>query len=195
MSKKDENATLKQFSAVVSIIAFIADLITVLVFVKDLLFNFDFLSFESTISQIFIIALIFTFAILLFNYSREINKGLEGVVKMFGWLYVILAALIFMIVSFRFIMGEDYGFGEFIGYPLLVISIAGLGFGVTKNVEGNTKYFSIPFMIVALEQIALWVIKILVGYGLLFTLPFFGNLLLFVIVGLIILFFLQQDEW
>jgi hypothetical protein len=193
MTKKDENLTLKQFSAVVSVIAFAADLITVLLFVRDLLFGF--LSFGSTFPQVLLIALFFTFAILLFNYSREISKDLEGIVKMFGWLYVILAALIFMIVSFRFIMREDYGFGEFIGYPLLVIAIAGLGFVVTKNVEGNVKYFSIPFMVVALEQIGLWVIKILAGYGIFFSLTFFGNLLIFIIVGLIILFFLQSDEW
>jgi len=193
MSKKTEDTTLKQFSAGVAIIAFIADLITILLFIKDLLFIPEFLSFRSAFSQLFVIALIFTFAILLFNYSREINKGLEGTVIMFGWLYIILAALIFMIVSFRFIMLQDYDFGEFIGYPSLVVFIAGLGWGVTKNVEGNTKYFSIPFMIVALAQIALWIIKLIIGYEI--DLTFMGNLLIFVIVGLIILFFLQQDEW
>lgn len=195
MSEEAEDAILKQFSAVVAIIAFIADLITILLFAKDLLFRIEYITFETTITKTFVIALIFTFAILLFNYSREISKELEGIVMVFGWLYIILAALIFMIVSFRFIMLENYGFGEFLGYPLLIIFIAGLGWGIVKIVEGNVKYFSIPFMIVALEQIVLWVIKILAGFDILFTGTFLGNLLIFVIVGLMILFFLQQDEW
>jgi hypothetical protein len=190
MSKKSEYVGLKQFSAVVAVIAFIADLITIIFFAKDLLFGFDFLTFGSTITQVFIIALTFAFAFLLFNYAREINKDFEGIVRMFGWLYILLAALIFMIVSFHFTMFENYSFGEFIGYPLLVIFVLGLGVAVSINAGGDTKYFSIPFMVVALEQIALWVTKI-ISFGISFTLAFLGTLIIFVLVGLIILFLLS----
>jgi hypothetical protein len=191
MSKKNEDTMIKQFSGVVSIVAFIADLITILLFTKDLLF--DLVSFKSILTQLFMIAFIFTFAMLLFNYSREISKGIEGIVKMFGWLYIIQAALIFMIVSFRYMMIEDGSYSELLGYPFLVIAIGGLGYGVTKNVDGEPKYFSIPFMVVALEQIALWVIKVLIRIDIPGT---FGNgLLFFIIAGIIIWFFLSVDNW
>jgi len=191
---KSKDTTIKQFSAMVSVIAFVADLITVLLFIKDLLFGYELITFTSTISQIFVIALIFAFAFLLFNYSREADNGISEVVGIFGWLYIILAALIFMIVSYRFVMIGDYGFGEFIGYPFLVIAVGGLGYSITKNVDGNTKNFSIPFMVVALEQIVLWIIKILIG-GLSFSWAFVGNIIHFIIAGAIVLVLLTVDNW
>ena len=190
---KSKDTTIKQFSAMVSIVAFVADLITVLLFIKDLLFGYELITFTSTISQVFVIALIFTFAFLLFNYSREADNGIAGVVNIFGWLYIILAALIFMIVSYRFVMIGDYSFGEFIGYPFLVIAVGGLGYSITKNVDGNTKNFSIPFMLVALEQIVLWVIKILIG-GISFSWAFAGNIVHFIIAGAIVLVLLTVDD-
>lgn len=194
MNMNNDTLPLRQISAMVSTIAFIADLITVALFIRDLLISGGPPPFGTVVAQVALIAAIFTFAILLFIYARQEYTSLDSIVGVFGWLYIVLAAALFAVISHRFIVEANYDFGEFIGYIILIALIAGLGYGITLMVERRTSYYSIPFMLVALEQIVLWLLLIVSRQGITFDWTFIGNLLFFGYAGLLILFFIIPPD-
>jgi hypothetical protein len=187
------HSLLKRVSGIVSIIAFIADLITIALFVRDILLVGTQTTFTSAFAQVLLIVSVFTFALLLSVYSREEYEHLDGIIWIFSWLYMVFSALMLAGISYRFIIEVDYTTGEYFGYVALVTFVAGLGFGMGAIIDRPTAYLSIPFMLVALEQIILWVVHLLNRQGIAFNWIFVGNLSLFVIVGLFILFLIVSD--
>ena len=64
---------------------------------------------------------------------------------------------------------------------------------MTFIVGSVTQRFSYPYMIIAIEQIGLWVIKVL-SRTLVFDLYFIGEIFLFIYTGIIILFALYAEK-
>lgn len=190
--KTQQDRSLKRFSGIISSIAFIADIVTVILFLRDIFLGTNSLTFSSISARVTVIIAVFVFAVVLLFYAREEQDNLTGIVIFFAWLYVVLAAVIFGIVSYQFIQIADYSFWEFSGYLFLIILVAGLGFILSQIADSVTKNFSIPFMLVALEQILLWLYKILQWETFKFDWTFLGNLFYFVFAGVLIVVFIYE---
>lgn len=192
MSERPIQYPLKLISNFVSIITFIADLITVALFLRSVFLG-D-ISLTSSVSQVLIIIVVFVFAASLWFYSKDDVPNPEVLFSVFGWLYIVFAATFFVIISQRFMMKGDYTLGEFVGYISLTFFIGGLGFFIYDSSNKRVDYFSIPFMLVALIQIIVWVFIIFSNNELLFNWVTAGNISLFVIAALVVLFFINQEK-
>jgi hypothetical protein len=183
---------LKKISTVVSAIGFSADIITLGLFFKDLFTTRPPLPFSSAITQIVIIIVAFTFSALLLVYSRSGVWGnpLDSIAWLFSWLYLLFSALIFAVIAYRFILQANYGIGDYFGYTALIALIAGLACSILLIVGRDFSYFSVPYMLTALEQIILWIARIIGKEPIRFDFIFVGNVLLFVYAGLFILAFI-----
>jgi hypothetical protein len=191
MNKNFENLPLRTISGIVAVITFLADLITVALFIRDLLQNR--ITFIAVIAEVALIVIVFAFAFLLLVYSKQAEATPDWLIRIFSWLYIVFSAAIFGIISQRFIIEGDYRFGEYIGYILLIILIAGLGYSIAIFTRERAGYFSIPFMLVALEQIILWIFLIFSRTQISFNWTMLGNLFLFLIVSMFVLYFIWID--
>ena len=179
---------LKSVFGLATVISLSVDLMTVGLLLKNLYNGVVPLNIESALPWLFIIILIFIFSILLYNMTKTDSKYLDVIITLFSWLYVILAALLFAVISKQFITEANYGIYDYFGYIFLVILITGLGF-ITSTRTGNAlRNFSIPFMLVGLYQIILWLSLCLNPQTLVFNLHSFGNALLLGVVGFLIVF-------
>jgi hypothetical protein len=196
VSKNSESLPLRNISGIVSVIAFLADLITIALFIRDLLGNVP-IPLGTALAQVALIVAVFMFAFFLLLYSRREGEyeSLDEITWIFGWLYITFSAAIFGIVAYRFIVEANYEFWDFMGYTMLIALIAGLGFGIAFFIAKRPDYFSIPFMLVALEQIILWILQLLSRKAISFNWAFIGNLLLFAYAGSFVLFFISSSSW
>lgn len=179
----EKDTFFKKILSFVSIVAFIADLITISIFIKDLFvggLN------KGGLSQVIIIVLIFAFGFFLLLYSKsEFVKNIDQIVNAFGWIYVVFGAFILAIFSWYFFNYFQYSFGAFIGYTFIILLITALGVLLVGNVSYSLKTLTIPFLIVALEQIVLMVLRILSPVG------FFDRAIFF--IGCVFLFLLSAS--
>lgn len=189
---KLNDLSLPKVSGIVAVITFLANLITVGLFFRDLYQGN--LPTGGAIAQVTIIVVVFGFAFLLLFYSRQKDESLDGIIWLFSWLYILFSAAIFGVISYRFIVEANYNFGEFIGSIALIILIAALGYCVSVFIEKPSHYFSIPFMFVALWQIILWIFQIFARKTITFSWAFAGNLLLFIVASAFVLFFIWEKE-
>ena len=179
--------TLRKVSGIFTILTILADLITIGLYLNYVFMGVVPLNIESAFPWILIIVVIFIFSMLLSAYSEH-NNVLDGIIGVFSWLYVILAAMLFAVISKRFITEANYGIYEYIGYIFLIILISGLGFLISFMTDKPLRNFTIPFMLVGLYQIILWILLFLNPQNIVFNLTFFGNSLLLGVVGCFIVF-------
>jgi len=179
--------TLRKVSGIFTILTILADLITIGLYLNYVFMGVVPLNIESAFPWILIIVVIFIFSMLLSAYSEH-NNVLDGIIGVFSWLYVILAAMLFAVISKRFIAEANYGIYEYLGYIFLIILISGLGFLLSFMTDKSLRNFTIPFMLVGLYQIILWILLFLNPQNIVFNLTFFGNSLLLGVVGCFIVF-------
>jgi len=178
----------KSFTGIAAIISLSVDLVTVGLLLKNLYYGVVPFNIESAVPWLFIIILIFIFSISLYIIANANSNNLDEIITIFSWFYVILAALLFGVISKQFITEANYTIYDYFGYIFLIILIAGLGF-IISNIVGNyLRNFSIPFMLVGLYQIMLWLSLCLNPQTLVFNLHSLGNALLLGIVGLLIIY-------
>jgi hypothetical protein len=190
MSEKSEQFPLKLISSIVSVITFTADLITVALFIRSVFYG-D-ISLTASVSQVLVIIVVFAFAVLLWFYSKNDSPTPDIFFSIFGWLYIVFSAGIFIIVSQRFMMEGHYTLGEFVGYVTLTSFIGALGYFIFIYSDKRVDYFSIPFMVVALIQIIMWIYIIFSNNKLVLNWITAGNIFLFMFAGLIVLFFINR---
>lgn len=183
----DENITLRKIAGLFSVLAIIADLITIGIYLNNVNIGVVNFNIESAFPSIFIIVVIFIFAMLLFNYS---DKGdfIERTIGTFSWVYVILAAMLFAIISKKFIVETNYGVSEYFGYIILIILISGLGFLISSIIDQPLHNFAVLFMLVGLYQTIVWISQFLNPQEIVFNVKFIGNALLLGVVGGFIVF-------
>lgn len=185
--------TNNRFIEFISYFGFIADLIAVAAFVYQLFQRETILAFSEAVPSIAVIVLIFTFSFFLLRYSKR-DRGADSIfVWLFSWLYVLFSALILAVKSWDFFTLRTYAAGDLIGYMLIVALIFGLGFSMSYIVESVTQNFSYPFMVIGVEQIGLWVYKVL-AKTLVFDAYFIGEIFLFIFTGMLILFALYAEK-
>ena len=179
---------LKSVFGLATAISLSVDLVTVGLLLKNLYNGVVPLNIESALPWLFIIILIFIFSILLYNLTKTDSDSLDAIITIFSWLYVILASLLFAVISKQFITESNYGIYDYFGYIFLIILIAGLGFITSRMINNSFRNFSIPFMLVGLYQIILWLSLCLNPQTLVFNLHSLGNALLLGVVGFLIIF-------
>lgn len=184
---------MKQITKFAAVLAFIADLITIGVFVKDILFSKTLIASTQPLYFIGLILVIFVFALGLFILSKEENDD-NIIIAIFSFFYVSIGAFILGVVSYRFIVISIYSPQEFFGYFALVGLISGLGYITSTVLVGRTDYLALPFMIIAAEQIILIFVQI-ISQTIEFGLSFIDKLILLVFTGgIIFVFLLPKDE-
>lgn len=187
----DDKSFLRNVSGIFFILGIIADLTTVGLYLNYLFKGTIPFTIDSAFPWISIIIVIFLFSFMLFTFSKNDSDLLDGIRWLFGWVYVIFAALIFALISNQFILEANYGIYEYFGYILLIILISGLGFIINAN--SSLRYYSVPYMIVGLYLIILWLNLLYQNpQSIDFNLTFFGNLLLIVVPGSFIIFCLSD---
>lgn len=198
---KDEPPVVKAFFGFSSILGFTADIIAITIFVSEIIGGR--LTEPSTVfSRSLVIITIFALAMFSFLYSRKTVKFIDNVVWIFSYLYVFYSAVIFGYVSWIFLNNQkyeynysdlQYGFFDYFVYILLIGAMASLGAILSNSLGRSTKGFAIPFMIVALEQVFIWVYLILNG-AIGFNRQFMYNFVLFLYAGLIVVLFVGQQH-
>lgn len=193
----DDKSNLRSVSGLFFILGIVADLATVGLYLNNLFKGTIPFNIDSAFPWISIIIVIFLFSLMLLTFSKNDSDILDVIRWLFGWVYVIFAALLFAVISNQFIFEANYGIYEYFGYIVLVILISGLGFIITNSssqyTNSSSRYFSVPFMIVGLYQTILWLnILYLNPQAIVFNLTFLGNLLLFVVSASLISFCLRD---
>lgn len=187
----DDKSLLKNLSGIFFVLGIIADLAAVGLYLNNLFKGTIPFNIASAFPWISIIIVIFLFSFMLFSFSKHESDLLDGIRWVFGWVYVIFAALILAVISNQFILEANYGIYEYFGYILLIILISGLGFII--NADSSLRYFSVPYMIVGLYLVILWLNLLYQNpQSIDFNLTFFGNLLLIVVPGSFIIFCLEN---
>ncbi|MDY7091648.1 MAG: hypothetical protein SX243_01615 [Acidobacteriota bacterium] len=178
---------LRQFSGFIAGMAFVADLITIASFIYGAFFRDAALSGEGVKSHVALIVVIFIFAVLLARYARSEAKGLDWVWSLFAWLYVLYGAVILAFVVYEGMYFQAITW-EWLAVNLTLVTLtAGLGFIVMALVsKKKLVHFAAPFMVVALEHIGLWVVKVVRGKLFLFDAQFGYETLLFLYSGALI---------
>jgi len=194
MRKPTANTALRIASGFVSTIAFVANLVSVGLFVRDVLTSREFPEMGTIVANVVLIGVVFFFALLLLGYSRDRFHRLDHIANAFGWSYVLLSAAIFALISPQFILARDYAAGDLGAYAALIAVIAALGYLTTKVVERRTDLFCIPFMLVALEHVLLWLYLVGSGRGIVLGWHFWGGLGLFIYAGILVLWFISTYE-
>jgi hypothetical protein len=192
MSDKSTPFPLKLISSIVSVITFLADLLAIALFIRSVFYGE--LELTSAVSQILVIVVVFAFATLLWFYSKDDSPAPAIIFSVFSWLYIVFSAAIFVLISQRFMMEGRYTIGEYVGYLFLIFFIGGLGFFIYETNDERTDFFAIPYMLVALVQIIMWIFIIFSENKLEFNWETIGNICLFVIAGMIVLFFINSEK-
>lgn len=194
----DKNASnTKKILGSFSILGIVADLITLYLFLKGVLYGERPMTLESIGPLILVIVSIFSFSLLLYHYSqaRENYRNVDRIFLLFSWIYIIYAALFFAIISYYCIVDGNYTPLEFGGYLLLVYFVVMLGNYISRNISRiNYSYFGIPFMLVGVEQCLLWTKIVLDGFPIKFDSVFLCNLSLIIISGLYLMFFIKKQS-
>ena len=193
------NDPIKKLAGVVAVFSFVADLILMFILIGTLLgLNFLYSSQPITI-QILLIVIIYLFALILFIYGRSgWQDRFEAVVYLLAWIYVILAAILWMIVSYRFVanFAPDLGVFQFLFYSVSILAISSFGTIIARIVNEPVRHFAWPFLLVTVWQIGLWVWRVAsdaaqgwpTGWNLA------GSILLFVFVVFYIFMLLKESQ-
>ena len=103
---------------IVSIICFIADWITISLFIRDLVD--EELPFGRGISEISVIVGIFIFGFFLLQHSNLGNKT-SLLYWIIAWPYVLISGVLLAIASFKFLWFWNYSLGTYIYYIFIIL--------------------------------------------------------------------------
>lgn len=186
----------KKVAFFVSLLAFVADLYAVYELVSSFLSKEEeLLSGELIVQFIFSIS-VFFFGLFLLLYSQvnQYNRNIfDQAIIAFSAIYFIASAILLAGISLRFFLLREYTFSEFIVLPAMSVVIASLGYCLALTAENiDMEKFSIPFMIVAVVQIILFMTYIFSGDLKGIGARDFGNLILFACNAKLMLFILQR---
>lgn len=180
---KIDTKDLRKISGFFGILAIIADIITIILFLKDIFIDKSQTEFKFISTQVILIVLIFIAAMILgtialkSSWQAEVKK----VLVFFSWTYIIISALIFVLVSHRFIIECNYSLIEYFGMIGLIVLVTYLALFIASSIDKGNQAFAIPYMIVILWQIGLFTYNFFTREHLNFDLYFIGNALLFIL--------------
>ena len=191
-----DSSGIKQLVGGISVLAFLADILLLLVAISTILGKHFLSSSQPVAVQFLLIAVIYAFAIGSFLYARSaLGDTFDGFVYIaFGWGYVLLAAGLIFVVARTFVLHVGFGGWDSLTYAMAAIIISSFGIIIALVVNEKVRYFSIPFIQVALWQVYLWVWRVASSQGVAQGWNLVGSVLLFVFVVLLIVFLLLQSD-
>lgn len=74
----------------------------------------------------------------------------------FGWCYAVLSAGVLAVSSAELFLGEEYHFVAFVGYALVALLALGFSVVLSRGHSIHLRFFSLLYIMVALEQGILW---------------------------------------
>ena len=198
MKKPESASVIRKLAGVLALLTFIADMLLLLILIGTLL-EFGLLSSAQPIPiQFLLILIIYLFGIGLFIYGRPaFGDMFDGLIYIFfAWPYILLAAGLLSVVALRFVTSLylDFGFLEFILYAFAITVISMFGVLLSRIVNESVKYFAVPFLLVTLWQIYLWVWRVLSDRGIPAGWNLIGSLFLFVFAVVFIIILLRETE-
>ena len=178
-----ENDSIKKLVGIVAVFAFVADLVLMIKIIGTLL-ELEFLYSSQPIwIQFAFVIVVYVFALALFAYSRsQLGERFEAVVYLLSWLYIILAAILWMIVSYRFVMDFDPDLGAFqaLLYSSAILVISSFGALIARIVNEPVRHYVIPFLLATVWQLGLWIWRFAFDRSLPTIWNGVGSLLLFI---------------
>ncbi len=187
---------IQKVAGVFAVLVFLAD-IALLVILLSTLLGGSLLRSSQPVPVLFLLVLVvFLFAIGLFVYAKAAYGDLfEGVVYVvFGWAYVLIGAGLAAVVARTFVLKPGFGLLDFLVYAVAVMFISTFGVIIAMVVREKVRYFSVPFMAVALWQVYLWVWRVLSRQGVARGWNLVGSLFLFIFIVLFIVFLIGRRE-
>ncbi len=191
-----DSSGIKQLVGGISVLAFLADILLLLVVVSTILGKRILASSQPVPVQFLLIGMVYAFAIGSFLYARSaLGDTFDGFVYIaFGWGYVLLAAGLIAVVARIFVLHIGFGLWDFLDYTLAAVVISSFGIIIALVVNEKVRYFAIPFMLVALWQIYLWVWRVVTSQSIARGWNLVGSVSLFIFVVVLIVFLLMQGS-
>lgn len=186
---------LRVTSGIFGSITLLADVITIMLFMRDL-FAGRLLTDAATIaSHLVITAIVFTLGLLLLSYARRGAAAFESIIQLFSWLYISLSAMLLVLIAYLSFTGELGAADAYSSLLILAIIIAGLGILTASSIRRPLRNFAIPYMIVAALQASVWVYVIMISeFGELQS-SLSRSMMLFIVTGGFIVMFLNEDRY
>jgi hypothetical protein len=188
---------LRRVSGIFGILAIIADIITIILFLKDIFVDGSHIEFKYISTQIIFIVFIFSVA-LIFGFKAmksDWHDKIKEIGSMFSWIYIILSATIFILVSYRFIIDCDYTLIEYVSMLGLIFLITFLALFIAFKIDRQNPAFAIPYMLVFLWQISLFLYNFILRNHFDFTWYFVGNIMLLTITTLFLFFLVYEYDF
>lgn len=188
---------LRRTLGIFSIIALIADITTILVFLKDIFIDQNQLEFKFISTQILFILFIFSIAIF-FGYQAlksDWENSYKQIGSFFCWIYIFLSALILATVSYRFIILCNYSFVEYIGMIGLIILITSLALYISYKLKNHNPSFAIPYMLVFLYQILLFLYNFISHKNFDLSWYFCSNFILLTLTALFLAYLISEYDY
>lgn len=176
-----------------SILAFLGDIFLLVVLVASLLGIDGLRSSQPIFVQFLLVTVVYAFAFSLFIYARPAYSEIfEAIVYLFGWVYILLSALLLAVVAQTFVTQFGFGFLDFLAHAVTVVVISSFGFIIARAVNEKVIYFAFPFLLVAIWQVYLWVWRVLSRSGVSWNWNLAGSLFLFAFTVFFIAFLLRM---
>lgn len=188
------NETLQLSAGVFGAITILADVITIILFLRDAITGALLVDINTLTPRLLITAALFTLGLILLSYARSSSKAFEWIIRVFAWCYIALAATLLILVASLLIVGDSGGFDAYAGLLVLVVVIAGLGLITAFSVNYPVWNFAIPFMLAAAFQAFLWVYLVFDNNADLLAKSLIEILAPFLLTSALILVLLFQDR-
>jgi hypothetical protein len=157
---------------------FLADMLLQAILLGTLL-GYEFSSQPVSVQYLLIIV-VYLFALGLFIYARPaFGESFDFFVYLIGWGFVLMGALLLAIIARIFIIEPSFGFLDFVIYATTAVFAASFGIIIAKIVGERLRPFALPFLLVGLWQVFLWVWRVISSQSLARGWNLLGSLLLF----------------
>lgn len=170
--------------------------------VRDAIVGSFVLDFDEVAARMFVLCLTITVSMTLYLIADRRRGHFKKVIFGFGLLYIYMSALLFAAASYHLFISTRYGVFTQLGYAAIVGIAATLGFGLAvisgRSSERYGLIYGLPFFVVFLFQLGLYVLLSFADREKVFGLSFVGNLLLMLVsslYGLGFLFVRQVQEF
>ncbi|MBN1531681.1 MAG: hypothetical protein JXA20_03380 [Spirochaetes bacterium] len=160
---------------------------------SDLVFE----DFESIVPHVVVISLVFLLAHLSGRYSRSIGEPFDTWHRLagigFAWVYQCAAAALFGYVAGWCVLNGGYEPYEYFLSIAIVALISLMGYATARRSgHKSAAFFPVPYMLLLIAQVILWIIRIVDNATLELDWVFAGNVGLFILAGGFVLFYVTR---
>jgi len=157
-----ESSFIRQISGAIAVLSFLADILLQTILLGTLLDSKWLSSAQPVHVQYLLVIVVYLFALGLFVYARPAYEDrFDFLVYLLGWIFVFLGAALMATIARIFVIQPGFGFFDFLIYAAAAAFSASFGIIIAFIVGERTRPFALPFLLVALWQVVLWVWRVL----------------------------------